>query len=179
MGYRTPNIDRIAKDGMIFTDHYAEQSCTAGRSSFITGQGILRTGLSKVGIPRSAVGLQARDATLAELLKTLAYGCVETHKEGNAVVHGLPIRPIHSHKLTGVRSGEFGVRLNLRKILSFFQEIVLKFKLAVCAKFRPLASHGTLWRYSKTAHRCDPRKRGRSGDRNRARRRVFSFQKVF
>jgi arylsulfatase A-like enzyme len=73
MGYRTPNIDRIAKEGMIFTDYYAEQSCTAGRSSFITGQCTLRTGLSKVGIPGSTVGLQPRDATIAELLKPLGY----------------------------------------------------------------------------------------------------------
>ena len=73
MGYRTPNIDRIAKEGMIFTDYYAEQSCTAGRSSFITGQCTLRTGLSKVGIPAATVGLQARDATIAELLKPLGY----------------------------------------------------------------------------------------------------------
>ena len=63
MGYRTPNIDRIAREGMMFTDYYAEQSCTAGRSSFITGQCTLRTGLSKVGIPGAALGLQARDAT--------------------------------------------------------------------------------------------------------------------
>jgi len=55
MGYRTPNIDRIAKEGMIFTDYYAEQSCTAGRSSFITGQCTLRTGLSKVGVPGSPI----------------------------------------------------------------------------------------------------------------------------
>jgi arylsulfatase A-like enzyme len=73
MGYRTPNIDRIAKEGMMFTDYYAEQSCTAGRSSFITGQCTLRTGMSKVGIPGATVGLQARDATLAELLKPLGY----------------------------------------------------------------------------------------------------------
>jgi arylsulfatase len=73
MGYRTPNIDRIAREGMMFTDYYAEQSCTAGRSSFITGQCTLRTGLSKVGIPGAAVGLQAKDATLAELLKPLGY----------------------------------------------------------------------------------------------------------
>ena len=73
MGYRTPNIDRIAKEGMIFTDYYAEQSCTAGRSSFITGQATLRTGLSKVGVPGAPVGLQARDATMAELLKPLGY----------------------------------------------------------------------------------------------------------
>jgi arylsulfatase len=73
MGYRTPNIDRIAREGMMFTDYYAEQSCTAGRSSFITGQCTLRTGLSKVGIPGATVGLQARDVTLAELLKPLGY----------------------------------------------------------------------------------------------------------
>jgi arylsulfatase A-like enzyme len=73
MGYRTPNIDRIAREGMLFTDYYAEQSCTAGRSSFITGQCTLRTGLSKVGIPGATVGLQARDVTLAELLKPLGY----------------------------------------------------------------------------------------------------------
>ena len=57
MGYRTPNIDRIAKEGMMFTDYYAEQSCTAGRSSFITGQCTLRTGLTKVGMPGATVGL--------------------------------------------------------------------------------------------------------------------------
>jgi len=73
MGYRTPNIDRLAREGMMFTDYYAEQSCTAGRSTFITGQCTLRTGLSKVGIPGATVGLQARDATLAELLKPLGY----------------------------------------------------------------------------------------------------------
>jgi arylsulfatase A-like enzyme len=73
MGYRTPNIDRIAREGMMFTDYYAEQSCTAGRSSFITRQCTLRTGLSKVGIPGATVGLQDRDATLAELLKPLGY----------------------------------------------------------------------------------------------------------
>jgi arylsulfatase len=73
MGYRTPNIDRIAREGMMFTDYYAEQSCTAGRSTFITGQCTLRTGLSKVGIPGATVGLQARDATIAELLKPMGY----------------------------------------------------------------------------------------------------------
>jgi arylsulfatase A-like enzyme len=73
MGYRTPNIDRVAREGMMFTDYYAEQSCTAGRSSFITGQCTLRTGLSKVGIPGATVGLQARDVTIAELLKPLGY----------------------------------------------------------------------------------------------------------
>src|SRR5689334_18747125 len=73
MGYRTPNIDRIAREGMIFTDYYAEQSCTAGRSSFITGQCPLRTGLSKVGIPGSPIGLQDRDVTMAQLLKNRGY----------------------------------------------------------------------------------------------------------
>jgi arylsulfatase A-like enzyme len=73
MGYRTPNIDRIADEGMRFTDSYGEQSCTAGRSSFITGQSVYRTGLSKVGIPASDVGLQAEDPTIAELLKPLGY----------------------------------------------------------------------------------------------------------
>jgi arylsulfatase A-like enzyme len=73
MGYRTPNIDRIANEGMRFTDSYGEQSCTAGRSSFITGQSVFRTGLSKVGIPASPIGLQADDPTIAELLKPLGY----------------------------------------------------------------------------------------------------------
>jgi len=73
MGYRTPNIDRVANEGMRFTDSYGEQSCTAGRASFITGQSCFRTGLSKVGIPASPVGLQAEDPTIAELLKPLGY----------------------------------------------------------------------------------------------------------
>jgi arylsulfatase A-like enzyme len=73
MGFRTPNIDRVAKEGMIFTDYYAEQSCTAGRASFITGQSGLRTGLTKVGLPGAAVGLQKEDPTIAELLKARGY----------------------------------------------------------------------------------------------------------
>ena len=73
MGYRTPNIDRLAKEGMMFTDAYGEQSCTAGRSSFITGQSVYRTGLSKVGLPGADVGLQAGDPTIAEVLKPLGY----------------------------------------------------------------------------------------------------------
>jgi arylsulfatase len=73
MGYRTPNIDRIADEGMRFTDSYGEQSCTAGRSSFITGQSVFRTGLSKVGVPGADVGLRREDPTIAELLKTLGY----------------------------------------------------------------------------------------------------------
>jgi arylsulfatase len=73
MGFRTPNIDRVAKEGMIFTDYYAEQSCTAGRASFITGQSGLRTGLTKVGLPGAALGLQKEDPTIAELLKAQGY----------------------------------------------------------------------------------------------------------
>src|SRR5215218_3140407 len=73
MGYRTPNIDRIAAEGMMFTDSYGEQSCTAGRSSFITGQSVYRTGMSKVGFPGADVGLQNEDPTIAELLKTHGY----------------------------------------------------------------------------------------------------------
>jgi arylsulfatase len=73
MGYRTSNIDRIAREGMMFTDAYGEQSCTAGRSSFITGQSCYRTGLSKVGIPAAPQGLHAEDPTIAELLKPHGY----------------------------------------------------------------------------------------------------------
>jgi arylsulfatase len=73
MGYRTPNIDRLAKEGIMFTDSYGEQSCTAGRASFLTGQSGYRTGLTKVGLPGSDVGLDAADPTIAELLKPLGY----------------------------------------------------------------------------------------------------------
>ena len=73
MGYQTPNIDRIANEGMLFTDAYGEQSCTAGRAAFITGQHPVRTGLTKVGIPGAPVGLHADDPTLAELLRPLGY----------------------------------------------------------------------------------------------------------
>lgn len=73
MGYQTPNIDRLAKEGMMFTDSYSEQSCTAGRASFITGQSGFRTGLTKVGIPGADVGLQKQDATIADLLRPLGY----------------------------------------------------------------------------------------------------------
>jgi arylsulfatase len=73
MGYRTPHIDRLAKEGMRFTDSYGEQSCTAGRASFITGQSCFRTGLTKVGVPAATVGLQPEDPTIAELLKNHGY----------------------------------------------------------------------------------------------------------
>ena len=73
MGYRTPNIDRIADEGLRFTDSYGEQSCTAGRAAFITGQSVYRTGLSKVGFPGAENGISADDPTVAELLKPLGY----------------------------------------------------------------------------------------------------------
>lgn len=73
MGYQTPNIDRIANEGMIFTDYYGEQSCTAGRSSFVTGQSVFRTGLSKVGLPGAKEGMQIEDPTIAVVLKAQGY----------------------------------------------------------------------------------------------------------
>ena len=73
MGYRTPNIDRIANEGAIFTDYYAQQSCTAGRAAFITGQSPIRTGLLKVGLPSAKEGLSDKDPTIAELLKPQGY----------------------------------------------------------------------------------------------------------
>ncbi len=73
MGYQTPNIDSIAKEGVMFTDYYGENSCTAGRAAFITGQHVIRTGLSKVGLPGADLGIQPEDPTLAELLKPLGY----------------------------------------------------------------------------------------------------------
>jgi arylsulfatase len=73
MGYQTPNIDRLAKEGMMFTDSYGEQSCTAGRSSFITGQSVFRTGLSKVGVPAASVGMPDNIVTIAVLLKNQGY----------------------------------------------------------------------------------------------------------
>jgi len=73
VGYKTPNIDRIAKEGMMFTDYYGEQSCTAGRSSYIMGQSVFRTGLSKVGLPGAELGMQKEDPTIAGLLKAQGY----------------------------------------------------------------------------------------------------------
>ena len=73
MGFQTPNIDRVAREGVLFTDYYGEQSCTAGRAAFLTGQSVFRTGNSKVGLPGADVGLQKEDPTIAELLKPLGY----------------------------------------------------------------------------------------------------------
>src|SRR5215472_9370758 len=73
MGYWTPNIDRIGNEGATFTDYYGQQSCTAGRAAFITGQNPICTGLTKVGMPGADVGIRAEDPTIAELLKSLGY----------------------------------------------------------------------------------------------------------
>ena len=78
MGYRTPNIDRIANEGAIFTDYYGQQSCTAGRAAFITGQSPLRTGLLKVGLPGAKEGLSGKDPTIADLLKPRVQGGART-----------------------------------------------------------------------------------------------------
>jgi arylsulfatase len=80
MGYQTPNIDRLANEGMLFTDNYGEQSCTAGRSSFITGQSVFRTGLSKVGMPGADLGLSPEDPTIATLLKEQGYATAQFGK---------------------------------------------------------------------------------------------------
>src|ERR1700722_13461510 len=75
MGYKTPNIDRIAKEGALCTDFYSQQSCTAGRAAFIMGQSPFRTGLTKIGFPGSDIGIKKEDPTIAELLKPLGYAC--------------------------------------------------------------------------------------------------------
>ena len=73
MGYRTPNIDRIAKEGALFTDFYGQQSCTAGRAAFITGQSPIRTGLTKVGMPGATLGLSSEDPSVGQFMKDLGY----------------------------------------------------------------------------------------------------------
>src|SRR5246500_1256562 len=80
MGYHTPNIDRIANEGAVFTDYYGQQSCTAGRAAFITGQSPLRTGLLKVGLPAAKEGLSEKDPTMAELLKPQGYATAQFGK---------------------------------------------------------------------------------------------------
>ena len=101
MGYKTPNIDRLAKEGMIFTDYYAEQSCTAGRASFITGQHGLRTGLTKVGLPGATLGLQKEDPTIAEMLKPLGL----CHRSVRQEPPGRPQRvPAHGSRVRRVLS---------------------------------------------------------------------------
>src|SRR4030095_4505118 len=80
MGYRTPNIDRVAKEGCLFTDWYGQQSCTAGRAAFITGQSPIRTGLTKVGLPGADLGLRPEDPTIDDGLQPLRSGCAQFGK---------------------------------------------------------------------------------------------------
>ena len=86
LGYETPNIDRIAQEGALFTTYYAQQSCTAGRSTFITGQMPARTGLTKVGLPGAAQGMQMQDITMATALKDMGYATGQFGKNHFAVV---------------------------------------------------------------------------------------------
>ena len=142
MGYSTPNIDRIAREGMMFTDYYAEQSCTAGRSSFITGQCTLRTGLSKVGIPGATVGLQARDATLAELLKPLGYATGQFGKNHlgdtqRISADGAWLRRILRQSLSPQRRGRSGDRGPIRAIPRSGRRLV---RAACCAARHPIAT---------------------------------------
>ena len=81
MGYHTPNIDRIANEGARFTDWYGQQSCTAGRAAFITGQSPIRTGLTKVGLPGADIGLQAEDPSVADFMKNLGYATGTVRQE--------------------------------------------------------------------------------------------------
>lgn len=106
MGYRTPNIDRVAAKGVLFTDYYGEQSCTAGRAAFITGQNPYRTGLTEVGLPGAPLGLQDQDPTIATALKAQGYATGQFGKnhlgdpdEHLPTMHGTlvgwPIAPQH------------------------------------------------------------------------------------
>ena len=113
MGYRTPNIDRIANEGVTFTDYYSQQSCTAGRACFITGQNPIRTGLTKVGMPGATVGLQKEDPTIAELLKPLGYATGQFGKNHLGDRERIPadrarIRRILRQPLSPERGGRAG-----------------------------------------------------------------------
>src|SRR5262249_17773023 len=101
MGIKTPNIDRIGREGLMFTDYYAEQSCTAGRASFVTGQSGLRTGMTKVGLPGAALGLQPEDITIAEALKPLGYATSQFRKPTNRFSFGGTARACISTPMCG------------------------------------------------------------------------------
>jgi len=83
MGYQTPNIDRIGKEGAMFLSWYGQQSCTAGRAAFITGQSPIRTGLTKVGLPGADVGLTAKDPSVADVMKALGYATGQFWQESS------------------------------------------------------------------------------------------------
>ena len=98
MGYRTPNIDRVANEGLAFTDYYGQQSCTAGRAAFITGQNPIRPGLTKVGMPGADVGLRREDPTIAGLLKPHgAFGA----EERAAMAVGVQFQPVDGQDACG------------------------------------------------------------------------------
>ena len=108
MGYRTPNIDRIAKEGAMFTDFYGQQSCTAGRAAFITGQSPIRTGLTKVGTPGATLGLSAEDPSVAQFMKNFGYCNRPVRQESpwrpqRAFAHGSRIRRILRQSLSSER----------------------------------------------------------------------------
>src|SRR5258708_10579061 len=90
MGYKTPNIDRIAKEGMMFTDCYGEQSCTAGRSSFITGQSVYRTRLSKVGLPGAPIGMSEKLPTIAASLPNQGHASAPLGKNPIGELNDMP-----------------------------------------------------------------------------------------
>ena len=113
MGYKTPNIDRIAKEGVFFTDYYGQQSCTAGRAAFINGSCPVRTGMTKVGIPGAPEGWQKTDVTMATVMKSLGYSTGQFGKnhqgdrdEHLPTMHGvLLLVERHSHALPHARQG--------------------------------------------------------------------------
>ena len=107
MGYQTPNIDRIAKEGARFTDWYGQQSCTAGRAAFITGQSPIRTGLTKVGLPGSDIGLQAEDPSVAELQSLARSRADATRRQTAGSGHKIPGRcSAHRHARLRVCRGK-------------------------------------------------------------------------
>ena len=115
VGYRTPNIDRIANEGMMFTDYYGEQSCTAGRASFIMGQSVFRTGLSKVGLPGAELGMREEEPTIAALLKARGYATGPVRQEpprrpGRAPADEPRLRRVLRQPLPPQRGGGAGER---------------------------------------------------------------------
>ena len=128
MGFKTPNIDRVANEGMIFTDYYAEQSCTAGRSAFITGQSVFRTGLSKVGMPGADLGMRKEDPTIAELLKPHGLRHRPVRQEppgrpGRHAAHEPRFRRVLRQPLPPERRGGTGASRLLSRDPEFRQEI--------------------------------------------------------
>jgi Sulfatase len=119
MGYKTPNIDRIAKEGIELTDHYGQQSCTAGRAAFITGQNPIRTGLTKIGLPDSDLGLQVKDPTIAELLKplvcandTTTVGMPGMDRHKKAVSETTPLPPFHAGPMLDIGTDRRSMRIH-------------------------------------------------------------------